>query len=320
MIATAYPHTILALFNNSSDEDAFTPLLEGFPGLLSLKNCPDKLRLVQEIALLGLHPSLVIISSRLYPEVRPELVSDLKEMFPQTEILLVTPDTDPLPPLEQLAVDRIRHLLVTPTDDDKNGVACLQEAIVKLLVKSPWKLLDYVSPGTRTHEIKLSSSKEKELLIAMLENAISGDSPEMEFLRQRAALLADEMVENALYGAPRDNYGRKLYSKGEFRAIDDSERILFRFAFDGETLAMEITDGWGTLAPEMVIDYLARNQEGVTAASEDTGGRGLFIIWRFLDHLHVNIRPGMQTVLGGHLKADSPFDCESPKGFSILTN
>jgi hypothetical protein len=70
----------------------------------------------------------------------------------------------------------------------------------------------------------------------------------------------------------------------------------------------------------MVIDYLARNQEGVAEDSEDDGGRGLFIIWRFLDHLHVTIRPGMQTVLGGHLKAGLPLDSESPKGFSISTD
>jgi hypothetical protein len=319
MIPDAYPHTMLALFNNSSDEEVFSPLLEGFPGLLSLKNLPGEQLFTREMSLQGVTPSLVIISSRLYPEVRPDLVSDLREIFPEAEILLVTLDTDPLPPLEKLAVDRIRHLIVTPDDDDKKGTSSLQEAIIKLLVKSPWKLLDCVNPGTRINEVKLNSSQEKETLIAMLENAIAGDSPEMDFLRQRAALLADEMVENALYGAPRDNYGRKLYSKGEFRAIDDNENILFRFAFDGETLAMEITDGWGTLVPEQIIDYLARNQEGMHEGSEEAGGRGLFILWRFLDHLHVNIRPGMQTVLGGHLKADSPFDSESPKGFSIST-
>ena len=141
----------------------------------------------------------------------------------------------------------------------------------------------------------------------------------MDFLRQRAALLADEMVENAIYGAPQDSFGKKLYSKGESRSIADNEKILFCFAFDGETLAMEIADGWGTLVPEMVIDYLARNQDGVAEHCEENGGRGLFIIWRFLDHLHINIRQGMQTILGGHLKADSPLDSDSPKGFSIST-
>lgn len=315
MVSDAYPQPILALFNNCSDEEAFKPLLESFPGLLSLICPTDGLLLTQSLP--DLNPSLAIISSRLYPGMRPELVSDLKEKFPGAEILLVTLDSDPLPPLEQLANDRIRHLLVTPADDDRQGISSLQEAVIKLLEKRPWQLLDYVKPGTRIHEVRLSSSMDKEMLIAMLERTIAGDSAELEFLRQRAALLADEMVENALYGAPRDKHGRKLYSKGESRSVDDIEKISFCFAFDGETLAMEISDGWGTLVPEMVIDYLARNQEGLAALGDDTGGRGLFIIWRFLEHLHVNIRPGMQTVLGGHLKADSPFDCESPKGFSI---
>lgn len=317
MISTAYPHPILAIFSNSSEGAAFVPLLDGFTGLTTLINPSAKELLYEKTASIHLSPSLVIISSRLYPEIRPELVADLREIFPEAEILLVTLDTDPLPPLEQLAVDRIRHLLVTSIDDDEQGVSTVQEAIIKLLVKSPWKLQDYVKPGTRVHEVRLNSSGEKETLIAMIENAIEGDSAEMDFLRQRAALLADEMVENAVYGAPRDSYGKKLYSKGELRDIADNEKILFCFAFDGETLAMEIADGWGTLVPEMVVDYLARNQEGVAEESEDTGGRGLFIIWRFLDHLHINIHQGMQTVLGGLLKADTPLDCESPKGFSI---
>jgi hypothetical protein len=320
MISTAHPHPILAIFSNSSDEAAFVPLLEGFCGLATIINPPGKELLFQKTGSLHLKPSLLIISSRLYPENRPELVADLREIYPEAEILLITQGTDPLPPLERISVDRIRHLLVTPTDDDRKGISSLQEAIIKLLVKSPWVLLDYVKPGTRIHKVKLTSSEEKEELITLLENAICGDSPEMEFLRQRAALLADEMVENALYGAPRDHNGRKLYFKGESRAIDDTEKIIFCFAFDGETLAMEIADGWGTLVPEMVIDYLARNQAGIAEVSEDAGGRGLFIIWRFLDHLHVTIRPGMQTVLGGLLKADSPFDCDSPKGFSISTD
>lgn len=320
MISIAYPHTILAFFSDSSDEAAFAPLLEGFSGIRCITNPPEQKQFGTEITSLGIEPLLVIISSRLYPEARPEMVSTLRNIFPQAEILLVTLDSDPVPPLEQLAVDRVRHLLVSPADEDRKGISSLQEAIIKLLMKSPWKLLDCVKPGTRVHEIRLNSSEEKETLILMLENVIKGDSPEMEFLRQRAALLADEMVENALYGAPRDAEGRKLYSKGEFRVINENEVIHFCFAFDGETLAMEITDGWGTLVPDMVIDYLARNQDHMAEESDNTGGRGLFIIWKFLDHLHVNIRPGMQTVLGGHIKADLPLDCEAPKGFTISTN
>jgi len=320
MKAAADHHIIVALFNDAIDEDAFRPLLKGLPGLLCFANPPEKELFGERMAQLQLKPSLVILSSRLYPESRPELVRELNGLYPDAEILLITLATDPLPPLQQLAADRIRHLLVTPADDDDNGISSLQEAITRLLVRSPWELQDYVSPGSPVHEFPLTSSGQKESLIAALETIISGNSEEMELLRQRAALLADEMVENALYGAPQGDDGRKLYSKGEDRTIDADEKILFRFAFDGETLAMEITDGWGTLAPELVVDFLARNQDGMETELEETGGRGLFIIWRFLDHLHVNIRPGMQTVLGGHLKAASSLDCEGPRGFSISTD
>lgn len=320
MKAAADCHLIVALFNNSSDETAFKPLLKGLSGLLCLTEPPEKELFSAEMAALQLRPSLVILSSRLYPESRPELVRELNGLYPDAEILLITQASDPLPPLQQLAADRIRHLLVTPADDDDNGISSLQEAITRLLVRSPWELQDYVRPGSPLHEFPLTSSGQKESLITALETIISGDSEEMELLRQRAALLADEMVENALYGAPQGDDGRKLYSKGEDRPIGADEKILFRFAFDGETLAMEINDAWGTLAPEMVVDFLARNQDGMETEMEEAGGRGLFIIWRFLDHLHVNIRPGMQTVLGGHLKAASSLDCEGPRGFSISTD
>lgn len=320
MIAAADRHLILALFKNISDEDAFRPLLEGVPGLLSLSNPPDKDEFQGIMAALELHPSLVILSGRLYPESRPELVAELRKLYPGTEILLITLATDPLPPLRQLAADRVGHLLVTPNADDPDGIASQRQAIEKLLERSPWELGECVRGGSRIHEFQLNSSRQKETLIAAVERAIAGDSYEMELLRQKAALLTDEMVENALYGAPRGDDGNKLYRKGEERDIAVGEQIVFRFAFDGETLAMEIVDGWGTLAPEMVVDFLSRNQEGLFTEEGEAGGRGLFIIWRFLDHLHVNIRPGRKTILGGRLKAAADFDCEGPRGFSISTD
>lgn len=309
---------ILAIYNNVTDEAAFRPLLSGLHGLLSLRNPPGKKLLTEKMALLQLRPALVILSGRLYPESRPELVAELKGLYPGVEILLVCLATDPLPPLQQLACDRVRHLLVTSTVDGQEGVSSLREAINKLLVRTPWTLPDHVRPGSRVHEFSLTSSRQKEALIATVDAAIGGDSPAMELLRQRAALLVDEMVENALYGAPQGEDGRKLYRKGEERAIAADEMIIFRFAFDGETLAMEIADGWGTLSPDLVIDYLAKNL-ATDQLDDDTGGRGLFIIWRFLDHFHVNIRPGHQTVLGGHIKATAAPDFEAPKGFFIST-
>ena len=122
-----------------------------------------------------------------------------------------------------------------------------------------------------------------------------------------------------MYGAPKRADGSTIYRKGEERAIAPPERIAFRFGFDGEALAMEVADGWGSLSPEQVLRHLARNQTG-EEMSDGTGGRGLFIIWRILDHLHISITPGRQTVVGGHLRASSPMDLETPRGFHISTH
>lgn len=135
-------------------------------------------------------------------------------------------------------------------------------------------------------------------------------------LRQKGALLADELLENSMYDAPRGTLGNRLFKKGEKRAMLPQERIVFSFGFDGETLALKLTDSWGSLEPDVVMEYLARNQDDGSIA-DDAGGRGLFIIWRFLDQFHVNVHPGQETVVGGHLKLFSRFDPEAPRGFQI---
>lgn len=253
---------------------------------------------------------LIVVSSRLYPGEDPELVGKLRAIYPDAEILLITPADYPLPRFQQLARDHVMHLAVAR---EGRSVAA---PIRKLLAGSGWSLDDYVLDGTIIHAHSLCRSTEKERLIEALDAVIDGEGEEYDVLRQKAALLADEMLENALYGAPRTMDGNKLFHKGESRKVAEEEQILFRFAFDGQSLAMEIADGWGTLSPEQVVSSLANNHD-TTVNDDETGGRGLFIIWRFLDHFHVTIQPGMQTVLGGHLQVSSPLDPEAIKGFSI---
>lgn len=316
--AAPLPNPVLACFRDSDDERLCLPLLQDIPGLVTAHNLFDS-RLLFVNGLLHGAPRLVILSSRLYPGECPDLVREMKGVYPEAEFLLLTPANDPLPRFQLLARDQVRHLAVTPLGDESADDASLKGVVEKLLAKAQWSIADYVRPGTAVQEFPISFSSQKEALIAAIEGVIAGDAEEFELLRQKAALLADEMLENALYGAPQGEDGGKLYDKGVDRAIRAEENIRFRFAFDGTNLAMEITDGWGTLSPEQVISYLASNQEA-DGPQDDGGGRGLFIIWRFMDHFHVSIRPGEQTVLGGHLKAFSPLDPEAPKGFSISTH
>lgn len=311
--------TILTLFKGPADEALCAPLLAEIPGIIRIMAGDNLAVSLENLKKIGIEPCLAILSRRLYPEEKPDLATMLKKLFPSLEFLLLSSTTDPFPPLFSLARDGVRHLVINPAaqgGEEGETKGRFTVAVKKLVEGSSWKMVDYVRADAYIHEFVVSSSAQKEELIARVEAVIRGDAPDIDLLRQRGALLADEMLENALYGAPRGEDGGKLYQKGEERAIQPRERIVFRFAFDGETLAMEVADGWGSLSPDIVMEYLAKNQAN-TALSDETGGRGLFIIWRFLDYFHVSISPGRQTVVGGHLKASSPLDPEAPRGFHI---
>lgn len=179
-------------------------------------------------------------------------------------------------------------------------------------------MADYLRPGAAVHERRISTTEQKEQLIAELERSIAGFSPEYEMLRMKGALLADEMLENALYAAPRDDRSGPLYRKGEKRTLSERENVVFRYGFDGDLLALEVVDGWGTLTPEAFFEHVSRNMES-TGPHEEIGGRGLFIIWRFLDALHLRINPGKQTVIGGHVRLASSAMFSESKELHIST-
>lgn len=314
--------TVVALFRDATDESLCGPLISGIADIIRVVAGDNLAASLENLRRIGIEPCLAIVSGRIYPAERPDLIETLRKSFPATEILLVSSAADPFPPLQPLAADMVRHLAITPAtprDQGESGTrGQFRTAMEKLVEGRPWAMSDYLKPGTAVHECHVASSAQKEELIARIEGLIKGESEEIDLLRRKGALLADEMLENALYGAPRRNDGSKLYRKGEERPIAPRERIVFRFGFDGEILAMEVTDGWGSLSPDLVLNHLARNQDG-QEPSDDAGGRGLFIIWRILDHFHVSITPGRETVVGGHLRASSPMDLEVPRGFHIST-
>lgn len=310
--------SITAIFKDDADMAQWAPCFQRFGNLvqkLLFRDIPDTMAHFHEQCI---KPALFIISTRLYPLENPDLIEKIRKLCPNSEFLLIASPLDPFPPLDPLVNDNVRHLVIDfeATKDGSDGSSLLYTVVNKLLEMAPLKIKDYLKLGTCIHEFSVSSTEQKEELIRCLELLICGEGPDVELLRQKGALLADEMLENAFYGAPRDEKGASRYEKGAQRLIHPHETILFRFGFDGACLAMEMEDNWGSLAPKTVLEYLAINQNSRDICDE-MGGRGLFIIWRFLDHMHIHIEPGKQTVVGGQVKLMMEEDISENKGFHI---
>ncbi len=311
---------ITAIFKDEEDRAQWAPCFKRFGNhvrMYLIRDLPDTMAHFHAECIT---PALFIISTRLYPEGNPCLIKGIKGLCPNSEFLLIASPLDPLPPLDPLVKDNVRHLVIDQEKESAaiagNETSLLCTVVNRLLEMAPLKIRDYLKPGTCIQEFRVSSTEQKEELISCLEHLIGGEGPDVELLRQKGALLADEMLENAFYGAPRDDNGASRYAKGEHRLIHPYENILFRFGFDGTYLAMEMEDNWGSLAPNTVLEYLATNQNSREVCDE-MGGRGLFIIWRFLDHMHIYIEPGRQTVVGGQVKLIMEENLSENKGFHI---
>jgi len=309
--------TTVAIFKDHSDAGLWEAYLDGISTLYRL-TADGLAHRLGRLAARGVTPRLVIISSRLYPVARPELAAEIRAVFPEAELLLISSTAEPTPPLLPLAADNVRHLAVNPPEVKPADKGYFDWVLGKLTAGRPLAIADRLKERTGVITLELAGSEEKEALLRALDAEIAGLGEDGDVFRQRAALLADELIENAMYGAPRNQRGEALFRKGEPRRTMPGERLAFSFGFDGETLAMEMTDSWGTLEPDLVVEHLARNQGDLYGTCQ-LGGRGLFLIWRFFDHFHVCIHPGTRTVVGGDLQLSGKLDPEAPRGFHITS-
>ncbi len=158
--------------------------------------------------------------------------------------------------------------------------------------------------GRNTFVRDLTSSSDKSILIDEVTSLIGEDDEEHSILSQKASLMLDEMLENALYAAPRLPNGALMYPLRKPRDLAFGEMIRLRYYYDGVQLVLEVQDSWGSLTQKEVLSCLSLNLQESHPDPERTG-RGFFFIWEILNNLYIRISPGIETVVGGSLSLQS---------------
>lgn len=117
--------------------------------------------------------------------------------------------------------------------------------------------------------------------------------------------IADEMLMNAIYDAPVDSGGATRYAalpRSQPVALEAREQPVLRFASDGRTFGISITDPFGGLTIDTIKRYVAKGiRRGADQIDRKEGGAGLGLYLLF-DHLHsmcLNLDPGRRTELLG---------------------
>jgi hypothetical protein len=110
-----------------------------------------------------------------------------------------------------------------------------------------------------------------------------------------AMLVTDELISNAVHNAPRDaagtHYRRDLARDIEID-LDERHQVRLRWGCDARYVAIEVTDGFGSLDRDTILTALANND---VRESGGGAGMGIALAYRSCDHLVFNLAPGKRT-------------------------
>lgn len=162
----------------------------------------------------------------------------------------------------------------------------------------------YLAWGTEVRSIALSGSKDRALIKEELYTHFRSMGIRTPLL-ERLEHAAEEMMMNAVYDAPVDADGTALFNhlpRNNEIQLQSNQEAVFRFACDGNVVAISTQDPFGSLPRYVILNYLEScysNQAGTYNAAKGGGGRGLHQILETCDWTVFNIKPGERTEVIG---------------------
>ncbi len=165
------------------------------------------------------------------------------------------------------------------------------------------RLNDLLSWGGSTIKWLVRNSAERDHAVSEVERyaAMAGANSR---LLERLAVVAHELLMNAMYDAPVDPAGRPLYAHDRKQQVilDDSEAPTLRFGLDGMTCALEVVDPYGRLQRSHVLGSILRGVESgynahaqVLDTSHGGAGLGFFRMHTACTAVVVDVRPRAST-------------------------
>jgi CheY-like chemotaxis protein len=212
-------------------------------------------------------------------------------------VLHTTSPTEDYLPL--MAKRRFLRNMIAKRDDPLEPDELIVTA-EKLLRKDIFGLQKYLMWGIEPYVLHIRESPSKPRYVREVSRYASllGCSPRIV---EMVETIADELVTNAIYNAPRTADGQPRYaalSRREAVVLEAHEVGVLQFACDGDYIAIAQVDPFGSLTQDTVVSYLNRcmvKGPQQIASSSGGAGLGLFRVFQSLSKFIINIEPGCKT-------------------------
>ncbi len=259
---------------------------------------------------LGLKPDRMIGVSFLPPDPLPhdliffafsadrgELKTLLSKVRDRAQLVaLVPPGTDLATMAFLLADPRCNHVLQS---DDEQGLDRLATTANKLLSGDIFGIEKHVPNAEEVRYFRLVNYRGRSEAIDRIV-AYAEASKVRRTIRSTIAQVCEELLMNALYNAPVDEYGRSLFANvtpKDRLDLDSPRPVSIRYVNSQTHFGVAVRDRFGTLTKETVLRYVhkclhSRQQiDGKTLGA----GLGLYLVASRAREYVINIAPGVAT-------------------------
>lgn len=172
-------------------------------------------------------------------------------------------------------------------------------AAEQILAAAPLPAADYLAGDHQVEVRHLHHAAQRDALLDELDTYLRRAGARRP-RRAVIATIADELITNALYNAPRTPDGTPRFAGTNRRTkvqLEPGERVRVAFGTDGDQLVLSVTDPFGSLSPAVIRRCLRRCLLGAEQIEQKAGGAGIGMYTTFMEanRFVFDIQPGRRT-------------------------
>ncbi|MBL7545747.1 MAG: cyclic nucleotide-binding domain-containing protein [Bdellovibrionaceae bacterium] len=195
---------------------------------------------------------------------------------------------------------KVNNLITRDPEDKQLTIKTLLTTLSKLLNNDVFGIEKYLAWGVDIQNKKVTSSSDRmklkdDMVVYFKRLGIRNT------ILEKMYLVTEELLMNAIYDAPTDKMGKALYNHLPRKVevvLDSHLQSVIKYGCDGIYLAVSVTDPFGSLTKDIIINYLDScysGQAGSLNQGKGGAGRGLHQIVENSDLTIFNVKPGQRT-------------------------
>ena len=253
-----------------------------------------------------------------------EHIREMRERWRQCRFVFIS--SEPVNSYIELlrSQDPLPDIVSYSESDRAFTVKNIMTTVAKLAAHDIFGLEKYLSWGVEVQAAEVTASHQRESLIEEMSEYLKRVGVRTS-VRDRAALVAEELLMNAIYDAPTDSDGKPLYNhltRQNAIELAPEHYSRFRYAADGLFVAISVTDPFGALSGQTVLNYLESCYSG-NAGSLNTNkggaGRGLHVMIETSDLMVFNIHKRIKTEVIALFNVDPKENLDKKPALHLFT-